>query len=62
MSPNKCLLCLRIVHTCLREDTARRTLCLDCRKLAEVGNASVISVNVPVFCIHVRTPLTVSAY
>ena len=48
--------------TCLNSYILRRLpvalFVLACRKLAEVSNASVIGVAVPVFCIHARTPLT----
>ncbi|ASG46401.1 hypothetical protein CES93_23730 [Citrobacter freundii] len=52
--------------TCLDSDILRRLpvalFILACRKLAEVSNASVIGAAAPVFCIHVKTPSTDSAY
>ncbi|AAC82727.1 hypothetical protein BFI45_19240 (plasmid) [Yersinia pestis subsp. microtus bv. Altaica] len=52
--------------TCLDSDILRRLpvalFVLACRKLAEVSNASVIDVAVPVFCLHVKTLSTNTAY
>ncbi|ASK75284.1 hypothetical protein CF000_20370 [Klebsiella michiganensis] len=52
--------------TCLDSDILRRLpvalFVLACRKLAEVSNASVLGAAVPVFCLHVKTLLTDTAY
>lgn len=44
------------------EETARRTLCLACCRLAEVSSPNAMDVAAPVCCLHVRTPSTVRAY
>ncbi|PSH18607.1 hypothetical protein B7R74_14640 [Yersinia pseudotuberculosis] len=52
--------------TCLDSDILRRLpvalFILACRKLAEVSSPRVMGAAVPVFCLHVKTPSTVSAH
>ncbi|MBW6028498.1 hypothetical protein CGB72_26605 [Klebsiella pneumoniae] len=52
--------------TCLDSNILRRLpvalFILACRKLAEVSNASVMNAAVPVFCLHIKTLTTDTAY